>query len=216
MAEAINYNKAHFVASYGRASQIPPSTCPEVCFVGRSNVGKSSLMNKLFNRKNLVKVSSTPGKTANVNFFEADGVHFIDLPGYGYAQRSKAERERWAKLIDDFFAQERSFNLVVCLVDIRHDVSKLDLQMIDFLEQGGYPFIVALTKADKLSRNQQHKQVNALMKQLGLPDESVIVTSAQTGQGIDLLKQVIVQTCLEDGEEDAAPVDEAFDVSDGF
>ena len=204
MAEAINYNKAHFVASYGRASQIPPSTCPEVCFVGRSNVGKSSLMNKLFNRKNLVKVSSTPGKTANVNFFEADGVHFIDLPGYGYAQRSKAERERWAKLIDDFFAQERSFNLVVCLVDIRHDVSKLDLQMIDFLEQGEYPFIVALTKADKLSRNQQHKQVNALMKQLGLPDESVIVTSAQTGQGIDELKDLIAYACLDDGEEDAA------------
>ena len=87
MAEAINYNKVHFVASYGKASQIPPSTCPEVSFVGRSNVGKSSIMNKLFNRRSLVKVSSTPGKTANVNFFEADGVHFVDLPGYGFAQR---------------------------------------------------------------------------------------------------------------------------------
>lgn len=96
MAEAINYNKVHFVASYGKASQIPPSTCPEVSFVGRSNVGKSSIMNKLFNRRGLVKVSSTPGKTANVNFFEADGVHFVDLPGYGFAQRSKAERDRWA------------------------------------------------------------------------------------------------------------------------
>ena len=88
----INYNLAHFVASYGKASQIPPSTCPEVSFVGRSNVGKSSIMNKLFGRKGLVKVSSTPGKTANINFFEADGIHFVDLPGYGFAQRSKAER----------------------------------------------------------------------------------------------------------------------------
>ena len=135
MAEAINYNKVHFVASYGKASQIPPSTCPEVSFVGRSNVGKSSIMNKLFNRRGLVKVSSTPGKTANVNFFEADGVHFVDLPGYGFAQRSKAERDRWARLIGDFFDSERSFNLVVSLVDIRHDPSKLDLQMIEFLRE---------------------------------------------------------------------------------
>ena len=146
MAEAINYNKVHFVASYGKASQIPPSTCPEVSFVGRSNVGKSSIMNKLFNRRSLVKVSSTPGKTANVNFFEADGVHFVDLPGYGFAQRSKAERDRWARLIGDFFDSERSFNLVVSLVDIRHDPSKLDLQMIEFLRENGFNFIVCLTK----------------------------------------------------------------------
>ena len=110
MPDAINYQKAKFIASYGNAAKIPESTCPEVCFVGRSNVGKSSIMNKLFNRKNLVKVSSTPGKTSNVNFFEADGVHFVDLPGYGFAQRSKAERGRWARLIGDFFESERSFN----------------------------------------------------------------------------------------------------------
>ena len=113
MANQINYNTVKFVASYGKASQIPPSTCPEVSFVGRSNVGKSSIMNKIFNRRNLVKVSSTPGKTANVNFFEADGVHFVDLPGYGFAQRSKGERDRWAQLIGDYFDLDRSFNLVV-------------------------------------------------------------------------------------------------------
>ena len=205
MAEAINYNKVRFLASYGKASQIPPSTCPEVSFVGRSNVGKSSLMNKLFNRKNLVKVSSTPGKTANINFFEADGVHFIDLPGYGYAQRSKAERDRWAALINGFFEQERSFNLVVCLVDIRHDVSQLDLQMIDLLLEGEYPFVVALTKADKLSRNQQAKQVAAIKKQVGaqldVPNDGYLVTSAQTGQGIDELKDLIVYACLESEDE---------------
>jgi GTP-binding protein len=149
MADSINYQLAKFVASYGKVSQIPESTCPEVSFVGRSNVGKSSIMNKLFGRKNLVKVSSTPGKTSNINFFEADDVHFVDLPGYGFARRSKAERDRWAELIGDFFDSERSFNLVVSLVDIRHDPSKLDHDMIDYLQGNEFNFIVCLTKADK-------------------------------------------------------------------
>lgn len=158
MADSINYQLAKFVASYGKVSQIPESTCPEVSFVGRSNVGKSSIMNKLFGRKNLVKVSSTPGKTSNINFFEADDVHFVDLPGYGFARRSKAERDRWAELIGDFFDSERSFNLVVSLVDIRHDPSKLDHDMIDYLQGNEFNFIVCLTKADKLSRTQQARQ----------------------------------------------------------
>ncbi len=194
--EAINYQLAHFVASYGAVKQIPESTCPEVSFVGRSNVGKSSIMNKLFNRKNLVKVSSTPGKTSNINFFEADGVHFVDLPGYGYAKRSKGERDRWANLIGDFFDSERSFNLVVSLVDIRHDPSKLDHDMIDYLQGNGFNFVVCLTKADKLSRNQQQKQVAAIKKQLNVDPDNIIVTSSQTGLGIDALKERIVKDCL--------------------
>lgn len=196
MADHINYQLVHFVASYGKASQIPPSTCPEVSFVGRSNVGKSSIMNKIFNRKGLVKVSATPGKTANVNFFEADGVHFIDLPGYGFAKRSKAERDRWAKLIGDFFNLERSFNLVVSLVDIRHDPSALDHQMIEFLREGGYPFVVALTKADKLSRSQQGRQLATIRKQLDVAADDIIVTSSESGLGIDKLKARIEQACL--------------------
>ena len=198
MAEPINYNKVRFVASYGNVSQIPESVYPEVSFVGRSNVGKSSLMNKLFNRRNLVKVSSTPGKTANVNFFEADGVHFIDLPGYGFAQKSKAERDRWVKLIGDFFDMDRSFNLVVSLVDIRHDPSKLDHQMIEFLQEGEFPFVVALTKADKLSRNQQGKQLAVIKRQLNVDPDRIIVTSSETGLGIDALKAAIVEHCLEE------------------
>ena len=145
MADSINYQLAKFVASYGKVSQIPESTCPEVSFVGRSNVGKSSIMNKLFGRKNLVKVSSTPGKTSNINFFEADDVHFVDLPGYGFARRSKAERDRWAELIGDFFDSERSFNLVVSLVDIRHDPSKLDHDMIDYLQGNEFNFMLGIT-----------------------------------------------------------------------
>ena len=196
MSDSINYQLAHFVASYGKASQIPPSTCPEVCFVGRSNVGKSSIMNKIFGRKGLVKVSSTPGKTANVNFFEADGVHFVDLPGYGFARRSKAERDRWAKLIGDYFELERSFNLVVSLVDIRHDPSALDHQMIEYLQENEFPFVVALTKADKLSRNQQGKQLAVIKRQLAVPAEDIIVTSSETGLGIDKLKERIEAACL--------------------
>ena len=196
MSDSINYQLAHFVASYGKASQIPPSTCPEVCFVGRSNVGKSSIMNRIFGRKGLVKVSSTPGKTANVNFFEADGVHFVDLPGYGFARRSKAERDRWAKLNGDYFELERSFNLVVSLVDIRHDPSALDHQMIEYLQENEFPFVVALTKADKLSRNQQGKQLAAIKRQLAVPAEDIIVTSSETGLGIDKLKERIEAACL--------------------
>ena len=196
MADSINYQLAHFVASYGAVSQIPESTAPEVSFVGRSNVGKSSIMNKLFGRKGLVKVSSTPGKTANINFFEADGVHFIDLPGYGFARRSKAERERWARLIGDFFESDRSFNLVVSLVDIRHDPSALDHQMIEYLQDNEFSFIVCLTKADKLSRPKRAQQAAAIRKQLNVPAEDIIVTSAEDGTGIAELKRVIAERCL--------------------
>ncbi|MBM6907668.1 ribosome biogenesis GTP-binding protein YihA/YsxC [Collinsella intestinalis] len=196
MADSINYQLAHFVASYGAVSQIPESTAPEVSFVGRSNVGKSSIMNKLFGRKGLVKVSSTPGKTANINFFEADGVHFVDLPGYGFARRSKAERERWARLIGDFFESERSFNLVVSLVDIRHDPSALDHQMIEYLQENEFSFIVCLTKADKLSRPKRAQQAAAIRRQLNVPAEDIIVTSAEDGTGIAELKRVIAERCL--------------------
>ena len=194
------FNKADFIASYGISSQLPESDRPELSFSGRSNVGKSSLINKLCSRKNLARVSSTPGKTANVNFFEADGVHFVDLPGYGFAQRSKGERDRWAQLIGDYFDLDRSFNLVVSLVDIRHDPSKLDHQMIEFLQEGEFPFIVALTKADKLSRNQQAKQTAAIKRQLNVPAKNVIVTSSESGQGIEELREIIEQYCL--GEEE--------------
>ncbi|MBE6469915.1 MAG: YihA family ribosome biogenesis GTP-binding protein [Coriobacteriaceae bacterium] len=199
MAEHINYQLAHFVASYGKVTQIPESTCPEVSFVGRSNVGKSSIMNKIFGRKNLVKVSSTPGKTANVNFFEADGVHFVDLPGYGFAQRSKAERERWGDLIGEFFELDRSFNLVVSLVDIRHDPSKLDLQMIDYLKEAELPFQIVLTKADKLGRGRAAQMRMNIARKLGMKTGDLLVTSSADGQGIDELKALIEERCL--GEE---------------
>ena len=193
---ALRYDQARFAASYGRAADLPEPELPEVSFAGRSNVGKSSLLNKLVGRKALAKVSSTPGRTANINFFEVDGIYLVDLPGYGFAKVSKAEQRRWADLIADYFAQERSFNLVVALVDIRHDAQKLDVQMLDFLRESELPFVVALTKADKLSRNKQVQQQARLAKQFGLPREQLLITSAQTGLGIDDLKHRIEDACL--------------------
>ena len=192
----VNYAGARFVASYGTVAQLPEPTTPEVSFVGRSNVGKSSLINRLLGRKGLAKVSATPGKTANVNFFDVDGITIVDLPGYGFAKVSRAERERWANLISGYFDQDRSFNLVVSLVDIRHDVQQLDLQMIDFLREEELPFVVALTKADKLSRSKATQQRARLAKGLGVDQSQMVLTSAETGLGIDELRRRIEEACL--------------------
>lgn len=191
----IRYEQVRYLASYGTVEQLPQSKAPEVSFVGRSNVGKSSLINKLFNRKSLAKVSGKPGKTANINFFEADGIHFVDLPGYGFAQRSQTEKQRWADLIDAYFTSERSHNLVIALVDIRLDAQALDLQMIDYLKGAGLPFIIALTKADKLSRQKQQAQLRKLAAAFGVDEMACVITSAQTGLGIDTLKRFIEQAC---------------------
>ena len=197
---ALNLQNARYIASYGTVDGLPAPTTPEVAFVGRSNVGKSSLLNKLLGRKALAKVSSQPGKTANVNFFEADGISFVDLPGYGFARVSMAERQRWANLISGYFAQERSFNLVIALVDVRLEAQRLDQDMLAFLRENDLPFVIALTKADKLSRNQQAKQTAAIKRQLNVPAKNVIVTSSESGQGIEELREIIEQYCL--GEEE--------------
>lgn len=188
----MNFNNVRFERSFGTSAQLTPSTAPEVAFSGRSNVGKSSLLNKLFNRKGLAKVSQTPGKTATINFFDGDGVTFVDLPGYGYAKVSKSEKARWSELIEGYFNQDRSFALVVALVDIRHEASELDENMIRFLREADLPFVVALTKADKLSRQQQMKQKAALKRQLALGDEaSMVVTSSAKGDGMEELRKII-------------------------
>ncbi len=192
----INYHSARFEASYGSIEQLPESTTPEVAVTGRSNVGKSSLLNKLFCRKNLVKVSSTPGKTCNINFFEVDGIRFVDLPGYGFAKVSQKEKQRWADLIGGYFDQERSFNLVIALVDIRHEAQRLDVDMVEFLRENGLPFVVALTKADKLSRSKADQQARAIARQLELEPDQIVVTSSATGTGVDELRRRIAEACL--------------------
>jgi GTP-binding protein len=192
---AIKFEDARFEAAFGTADQLPESTTPEIAFSGRSNVGKSSLINKLVRRKALARPSSQPGKTANINFYLADGVRLVDLPGYGYAKVSGKERQRWADLIAGYFDQERSFNLVVALVDIRHDAQKLDVQMLDFLREADLPFVVALTKADKLSRAKADQQAARLAKQFGIPRSQMIITSAEKGTGIDELRRRIEDAC---------------------
>ncbi len=192
----MNFNKVSFERSFGTSSQLPPSTLPEVAFAGRSNVGKSSMLNALFGRKSLAKVSQKPGKTSTINFFNTDTARFVDLPGYGYARVAKSEKGRWAELIEGYFNQDRNFALVVSLVDIRHEASPLDLNMINFLTEAGLPFAVVLTKADKLSRNQQNKQISVLRRQLALPDDvPMLVTSSAKRTGFDNLRKLIEQAC---------------------
>lgn len=190
----MNFHKAEFKAAYGTCAQLPASSGPEVSFAGRSNVGKSSLLNKLMFRKGLAKVSQTPGKTATINFYNVDGHDFVDLPGYGYAKVSKSELDRWADLIEGYFNQDRDFALVVSLIDIRHEPSALDRHMVEFLQEAELPYQIVLTKADKLSKQQIQKQKAAIRRSLGLPREcSLLVTSAQNGTGIDELRSLIEQ-----------------------
>ena len=148
----MNYNKAEFCASYGKFSQIPPPERIEIAFAGRSNVGKSTLINKLFNRKSLARVSSVPGKTANINFYGMENIYFVDLPGYGYAKVSRSEKERWSGLIEGYLNSDRDLRLVFLLVDMRHAPSADDLDMINYLIDTELPFVIVLTKADKLKK----------------------------------------------------------------
>ena len=190
----MNYHNVKFKAAYGTSSQLPVSTLPEVSFAGRSNVGKSSLLNKLMYRKSLAKVSSTPGKTATINFYDVDGYDFVDLPGYGFAKVAKSEKHRWSELIEGYFNQERIFALVVSLIDIRHEASALDLNMIEFLRESGLPFMVVLTKADKLSKQQCMKQTAMLRKHLQLDkDIPMLAVSSESGTGINELRVIINQ-----------------------
>ena len=192
----MNYNLVEFKGAYGTSSQIPESKRPEVSFVGRSNVGKSSLINKLFNRKQLARVSSMPGKTSTINFFRTDEIDFIDLPGYGYAKVAKSEKSRWSEMINGYFDQYRFYALVVSLIDIRHPATKLDEQMIEFLTACELPFVIALTKADKLSKSQANKQAAAIRKQLGLSAETnMVITSSEKGTGMDELRTLIEKAC---------------------
>ena len=156
----IDFNKAQFIRSYGFSDDLGHSTEKEICFCGRSNVGKSSLLNKICNRKSLAKVGSMPGKTTTINFFTAGAGYILaDLPGYGYAKRSFQEKQRWAKLMEHYFSSDRKIILVVLLLDMRHNPSEDDLQMLDFLMQTNTPFMVVLTKKDKLNKTDQKQNL---------------------------------------------------------
>lgn len=187
----MNFNKAEFNSAFGISSQLPISDVPEIAFAGRSNVGKSSLLNKLFNRKNLARVSSVPGKTITINFYNVDGNRFVDLPGYGYAKISKQERDRFGELMEGYFQSGRQIELVVQLIDMRHSPSKDDFNMISFMEQMNVPFIVVLTKADKLKKKEFESRSKLIFDELKNPDYPVIPFSAVTGLGVNEIKKTI-------------------------
>lgn len=186
----MNYNKVEFEAAFGTLKQIPESDLPEIVFAGRSNVGKSSMLNKLFNRKNLARVSSMPGKTITINFFKVEDVRIVDLPGYGYAKVAKGEKRRWAEMMEGYFQSPRNIKLVVQLVDMRHKPSEDDYIMMRFLRDAGLPFIVAATKCDKLNKTQFNERVNGLKEELKEFGEELVIIpfSSEKGNGVDELK----------------------------
>lgn len=188
----MNFNKAAFKASYGLFKQIPKSSLPEIAFSGRSNVGKSSLINKILNRKALARVSSVPGKTVTINFYEVDGVHFADLPGYGYAKVAKTEKQRWAGLVEGYLADDRNLQLVFQLVDFRHPPTADDIMMINFLIDNEIPFVVVLTKADKLSKRERASRREALNSEIPCAEDiHIIEFSAVNGEGTEEIREII-------------------------
>ncbi len=195
----MNYNKAEFCASYGKFSQIPPPERIEIAFAGRSNVGKSTLINKLFNRKSLARVSSVPGKTATINFYGMENIYFVDLPGYGYAKVSKSEKERWSGLIEGYLNSDRDLRLVFLLVDMRHAPSSDDLDMINYLIDTELPFVIVLTKADKLKKTEREKRMAAFITEIPCFDDiHVIPFSSQTFEGVEELRQIIDDIAADD------------------
>ena len=189
----MRYDKAEFKAAYGTFGQLPDSDLPEIAFAGRSNVGKSSLLNKLFGRKNLARVSSVPGKTITINFYQVDEYNFVDLPGYGYAKVAKTEKDRWAEMMEGYFNSDRNIKLVVQLVDMRHPPTKDDIMMMEFLQSTGYEFIVVMTKADKLKKKKDYSEriENSKKEMSFIPEERLIPFSSENGQGLDTVKKYI-------------------------
>ncbi|MBQ4155257.1 MAG: YihA family ribosome biogenesis GTP-binding protein [Clostridia bacterium] len=196
----MQFEKAYFEAAFGTPKQLKPSNCKEVAFSGRSNVGKSSLINKILNRKGLAKVSSQPGKTVTINFYNVVDSRLVDLPGYGYAKVSAGEKRRWADLMDAYFTTNRNITLVVQLIDMRHKPSELDLDMIDYLEQMGFDFVIALTKSDKLNKTETKNRLEALKEELSFLDKmpKMIPVSSLKGDGIEELKNYISSKVKED------------------
>lgn len=195
----MNYNNVKFKTSYGKFEQIPPCDRAEIAFSGRSNVGKSSLINKVFNRKNLARVSATPGKTATINFYELENIYIVDLPGYGYAKVSKSEKQSWNKLIGGYLSSERELSLVFQLIDFRHSPTADDVSMVNYLIDGGFPFVVVLTKADKLSKKQREERRGALLTELPCAEDITIIEfSAETGEGVDDIRAIIEDIAAEE------------------
>ena len=190
----MRWENAAFELAAGLSSQLPSSSVPEIVFSGRSNVGKSSLINRLTGRKSLARTSATPGKTATINFYRLDGARLVDLPGYGYARVSDSERRRWSELIEGYFNDDRDVRLVVQLLDIRHTPSKDDFQMLEYMVEREIPFIAVLTKADKLNKTERAQRL-ALFEQELANYEGIFTLpfSSSNGEGADELREILLE-----------------------
>lgn len=187
----MNFQNAFFEFAAGTSASLPPSDMPEVVFSGRSNVGKSSMINRLLNRKSLARTSSSPGKTATINFYRVDSCRFADLPGYGYAKVSPAEKQRWAELVESYFAAKRKICLVIQIIDMRRAPTEDDMHMIEFLQSNGFPFLVAASKSDKLNAVQRKTQTVQLEKSFSANGVEFLPFSASSGEGVEPLRRRI-------------------------
>ena len=189
----MNWNNVNFEAAFGTLEQLTKSDLPEICFSGRSNVGKSSLINKILGRKSIARVSSTPGKTVTINFYRLNEFRLVDLPGYGYAKVADHERERWSELMEGYFRTGRNIKLCLQLIDMRHPATEFDISMLEFLAHFEIPYAVVLTKCDKLNKTEFNNRLNALNEELGDfgNDIPIIPFSALKGIGAEDVRKTI-------------------------
>ena len=194
----MNFQNVEFLISAAATKDFPKARLPEIAFAGKSNVGKSSVINRLLQRKNFARVGDKPGKTIHVNYFTIDRkCYFVDLPGYGYAKVSQSEKDRWGKLMEDYFAAER-IDLGVLIVDARHAPTNNDITRADRCIQSGCPFIVVANKMDKLKKSEIQPNLQTIREDLELPENCVLIPfSAEKGQGREELIRLILDTVKE-------------------
>lgn len=194
----MNVNNVSLLSVATKKEQYPISILPEIAFVGKSNVGKSSLINSMVNRKSLARTSSSPGKTRTINFYcVEDLINFVDLPGYGYARASKSEVAKWSKMIEDYLLKRTQLRAIILLIDIRHEPSENDKIMYDWLVHYEYQIIIVATKSDKLKRSQINKHLSIISKTLSLKEGDILLPfSSQTKDGKDKLWDIIKSLTL--------------------
>ena len=190
----MNLQKAEFLTSITDLSQLPKDGLPQIAFSGKSNVGKSSVINRVLNRKNFARVGETPGKTVHINFFRVDGrAYFVDLPGYGYAKVPKAEKERWGRLMEAYFSQPERVSLGILIVDARHKPTADDVTMCSYFQSTGRPFVVVANKLDKLKKSELEPNMALIRQTLSLSETSRLIPfSAEKGTGREeLLREIL-------------------------
>ena len=190
----MNFQKVEFIRSAAQPNAFVTDGLPQIAFSGKSNVGKSSVLNCVLQRKNFARVGQKPGKTIHINYFKVDGrAYFVDLPGYGYAQVAASEKERWGRLMETYFAQAERITLGVMIVDARHEPTKLDCVMADLFKDTGRPFVVVANKLDKLKKSEVEPNLRCIREALGLSEDVTLIPfSAEKGTGREELVRAIL------------------------